>query len=155
MEIIISTVTFVLFRVFDSGVGLSIFDRLRFYFTKMSDEEIDDTNSEQPLSDAPHYVYVRIGMLCNSKILPNTMFRAPRASGASAPRPTLGAALQAGAGAALQAVAGAALAGGSAPRAGAGAARWAAARKLLRAVVDAELWVAAGAALLAATGASG
>ena len=50
---------FVLFRRrrFDSGVGLSIFIRLLFYLTRMSVEEVDDANSQQPLSDAPHYVW--------------------------------------------------------------------------------------------------
>ena len=43
-------------RRLDSGVWLSIFLRILFYLTRMSDDEIDNANSEQPLSDAPHYV---------------------------------------------------------------------------------------------------
>ena len=44
-------------RRFDSGVGLSIFYRILLYLMRMSDDEIDDANSEQPLRDAPHYVW--------------------------------------------------------------------------------------------------
>ena len=33
------------------------FYRILFYLTRMSDDEFDNANSEQPLSDAPHYVW--------------------------------------------------------------------------------------------------
>ena len=44
-------------RRFDSGGWLSIFLRILFYLTRMSDDEIDNANSEQPLSYAPHHVW--------------------------------------------------------------------------------------------------
>ena len=42
-------------RRFDSGVGLSIFYRKTLYLTRMSDDAIDYANSEQQLSNAPHF----------------------------------------------------------------------------------------------------
>ena len=43
-------------------VGLIIFD-----LTRMSDDEIEDANSGQPLSDAPHYVWQYLQYRCSEK----------------------------------------------------------------------------------------
>ena len=44
-------------RRLDSGVWLSFFLRTLFNLTRMSDDAIDNADSEQPLGDAPHHVW--------------------------------------------------------------------------------------------------